>query len=219
MTSRRNVEIFTEYSQREPEGRRKRVVLRFLTSPVEIVGDGRVEGVVVERNELVEEGGALRARPTGERETIPASLVFRSVGYRGVALPGVPFDEARGTIPHEGGRVLDAPGGEHVPGQYVVGWIKRGPSGIIGTNKRDAQETVKAILEDVAAGRVLQCAHPEREAIESLLDERCGDHVTYAHWESIDRAEKAAGEPQGRPRVKLCTVPELLDAAGLAVKS
>ena len=219
MTSRRNVEIFTGYSQREPEGKRKRVVLRFLTSPVEIVGDGRVEGIVVERNELVEENGSLRAKPTGERETIPASLVFRSVGYRGVALAGVPFDEARGTIPHEGGRVLDAPGGEHVAGQYVVGWIKRGPSGIIGTNKRDAQETVKALLEDVAAGRVLECAQPEREAVESLLEERCGDHVTYAHWESIDQAEKAAGEPQGRPRVKLCTVPELLDAAGLAVKS
>jgi ferredoxin--NADP+ reductase len=217
MTSRRNVEIFTEYSRREPEGKRKRVVLRFLTSPVEIVGDDKVEGVVVERNELVEENGALRAKPTGERETIPASLVFRSVGYRGVALPGVPFDEARGTIPHEGGRVLDAPAGQHVPGQYVVGWIKRGPSGIIGTNKKDAQETVKALLEDVAAGKVLACANPEREAIESLLDERCGDHVTYAHWESIDQAEKAAGEPQGRPRVKLCTVPELLEAAGRAV--
>jgi ferredoxin--NADP+ reductase len=217
MTSRRNVEIFTGYSEREPEGKRKRVVLRFLTSPVEIVGDDKVEGVVVERNELVEEDGALRARPTGERETIPASLVFRSVGYRGVELPGVPFDDRKAVIPNEGGRVLDAPGGEHVPGQYVVGWIKRGPSGIIGTNKKDAQETVKALLEDAAAGRVLQCAQPQREAIEALLEERCGDHVTYAHWESIDRAEKAAGEPQGRPRVKLCTVPELLEAAGRAV--
>jgi ferredoxin/flavodoxin---NADP+ reductase len=216
MTSRRNVEIFTEYAQRTPEGKRKRVVLRFLTSPVEIVGDGKVEGVVVERNELVQApDGSLKAKPTGQRETIPASLVFRSVGYRGVAMPGVPFDEARGTIPNAGGRVLDAAGGEQVPGQYVVGWIKRGPSGIIGTNKRDAQETVKAILEDVAAGRVLACSQPGRESIEALLAERCGDHVTYAHWQAIDQAERAAGEPHGRPRVKLCTITELLDAAGL----
>src|SRR3954465_7476324 len=145
MTSKRNVEILTEYSQRTPEGKRKRVVLRFLTSPVEIVGDGRVEGVVVERNELVQaDDGSLKARSTGERETIPAGLVFRSVGYRGVALEGVPFDDARAVIPNDLGRVLTEAGGEQLPGQYVVGWIKRGPSGIIGTNKRDAQETVKA---------------------------------------------------------------------------
>jgi ferredoxin--NADP+ reductase len=161
MTSKRNVDIFTENSRRTPEGKRKRVVLRFLTSPVEILGAGKVEGVVVERNELVPaEDGSLKAKPTGERETIPASLVFRSVGYRGVALPGVPFDERRAVIPNEQGRVLDGPGGEQVPGQYVVGWIKRGPSGIIGTNKKDAQETVKSLLEDVAAGKVLQCAQP-----------------------------------------------------------
>jgi ferredoxin/flavodoxin---NADP+ reductase len=220
ITSRRNVEIFTEYSQRTPEGKRKRVVLRFLTSPVEIVGDGKVEGVVVERNELVQaDDGSLKARSTGERETIPADLVFRSVGYRGVALAGVPFDDARAVIPNEQGRVLTEAGGEQVPGQYVVGWIKRGPSGIIGTNKRDAQETVKALLEDVAAGRMLDCTQPERESIEALLAERCGDHVTYAHWETIDQAEREAGEPHGRPRVKFCTVAELLDAGGVAVRS
>jgi ferredoxin--NADP+ reductase len=220
MTSRRNVEIFTEYSRREPTGKPKRVVLRFLTSPVEILGEDKVEGVVVERNQLVGgDNGALRAQPTGERETIPASLIFRSVGYRGVELPGVPFDDRGAVIPNEGGRVLDAPGGEQVPGQYVVGWIKRGPSGIIGTNKKDAQETVKALLEDVAAGKVLQCAQPEREAIEALLAERCPGRVTYADWESIDQTERAAGGPQGRPRVKLCTVPELLAAAGVTVES
>ena len=163
--------------------------------------------------------GSLKARSTGERETIPASLVFRSVGYRGVALEGVPFDEARAVIPNELGRVLSEAGGEPVPGQYVVGWIKRGPSGIIGTNKRDAQETVKALLEDVAAGRMLACTQPERESIEALLAERCGDHVTYAHWETIDQAEREAGEPHGRPRVKFCTVAELLDAGGVAVRS
>jgi ferredoxin/flavodoxin---NADP+ reductase len=220
MTSRRNVEIFTEYSQREPAGKHKRVVMRFLTSPVEILGDGKVEAVVVERNRLVQrEDGSLRAEPTGERETIPASLVFRSVGYRGVELAGVPFDDRRAVIPNDAGRVLDAAGGEQIPGQYAVGWIKRGPSGIIGTNKKDAQETVKALLEDVAAGKVLRCAQPEREAIETLLAERCPDHVTYADWESIDQTERAAGEPQGRPRVKLCTVPELLAAAGVTVES
>ena len=110
-------------------------------------------------------------------------------------------------------------GGEQVPGQYVVGWIKRGPSGIIGTNKSDAQETVKALLEDVAAGKVLHCAQPEREAIETLLAERCADHVTYADWESIDQTERDAGEPQGRPRVKLCTVPSCSTPRGVTVRS
>jgi ferredoxin--NADP+ reductase len=137
--------------------------------------------------------------------------VFRSIGYRGVPLPDVPFDERRCVSPNEGGRVLS--GGAPVAGEYAVGWIKRGPTGIIGTNKKDAQETVDLLFEDVDAGRLPEPDDPDRDSLEELLDERAPEHVTYAGWEAIDRKEKEMGEPHGRPRVKLCTFDELLEAA------
>ena len=225
-TSRRNVEIFTDFASRQPEGKPKRVVLRFCCSPVEILGDGRVEKIVIARNELVrEESGAIRARDTGEREEIECGLVLRSIGYKGAGLAGVPFDSDRGLIPNEDGRVVDPDSGRQVPGHYAVGWIKRGPSGVIGTNKKDAQETVDAILADLEAGKI-----PDRTAnrrtrggeaedvapIEPLLAERAPDHVTYAGWQAIDRAEVAAGEPRGRPRVKFCRIEEMVEAARAA---
>ena len=176
-------------------------------------GTGWVERIVVGRNQLHEEDGSVRARDTGERETIECGLVLRSIGYLGKPLDeGLPFDERRGVMSNESGRVTD--GGEQVPGLYATGWIKRGPSGVIGTNKKDSQETVNALLEDLAAGRV-----PEPElaadatAIESVLAERVPDHITYEGWQSIDDAEKAAGEPHGRPRVKFCRVEEMVEAA------
>jgi ferredoxin--NADP+ reductase len=212
LTCRKNVEILTGYAGREPEGKRRRIVLRFLLSPVEITGDGRVQGVTVCRNELAAgDGGAVRARATEELETIDCGLVFRSIGYRGMPLEDLPFDDSRGVIPNDGARVLGD--GTPLPGEYVTGWIKRGPTGIIGTNKRDAQETVDAILADLDAGSLPSPADPDRDALEELLAERRPDHVTYAGWEAIDRAEKATGEPQGRPRVKLCSFEELLEAA------
>jgi ferredoxin/flavodoxin---NADP+ reductase len=131
-----------------------------------------------------------------------------------VPLDGVPFDEHRGVIPNEGGRVLEEPAGAVVLGEYCVGWIKRGPSGVIGTNKKDAHETVDLLLEDVRAGAVGTPQAPDRAALEALVAERKSDHVTYAGWESIDQRERALGEPQERPRVKLCSREELLDAAG-----
>jgi ferredoxin/flavodoxin---NADP+ reductase len=211
-TARKNVEILTGYAGREPEGKPRRIVLRFLSSPVEILGTDRVEGIRICRNELRNEDGSLRACSTDTIEELDCGIVFRSIGYRGIPVDGVPFDERRGTIPHEGGRILGE-GGEPLTGEYVVGWIKRGPTGIIGTNKRDAQETVDSLLEDLDAGRLNEPAEPSRDALEELLDERKPDHVTYAGWEAIDRVEKAAGEPQGRPRVKLTTTDELLEAA------
>jgi len=212
-THRRNVEIFREFAARAPEGKRKRVVLRFCCSPVEIKGEGRVESIVLGRNELYrDESGAIRARDTGEREELDCGLVFRSIGYKGVGLEGLPFDTARGLIPNRAGRVVDADSGEQVPGHYAVGWIKRGPSGVIGTNKKDAAETVQAIFEDLEADRV-----PDRagaaQPIAELLDERGGDHVTYMGWQAIDAAEVGAGEPHGRPRVKFCRVHEMIEAA------
>jgi ferredoxin/flavodoxin---NADP+ reductase len=214
ITPRKNVEILRDYSAKEPVGKERRIVLRFLVSPVEIVGDEKVEAIRIVRNELHrEDDGSLRPRPTEQTEEIPCGLVFRSIGYRGVPLPGVPFDERRCVIPNDGGRVLASAGGEPVPGEYAVGWIKRGPTGIIGTNKKDAQESVDLIYEDLDAGRLPQPEDPDRDSLEELLDERAPEHVTYAGWEAIDRHERDKGEPHGRPRVKLCSFDELLEAA------
>jgi ferredoxin/flavodoxin---NADP+ reductase len=214
-TNRRNVEIFTGFAEREPEGKRRRIVMRFMRSPVEIKGDGRVESVVVGRNRLEQgDDGRVHAVDTGEREEIECGLVLRSIGYKGVGLDGLPFDEGRGVIPNDHGRVTDPDTGEQVPGQYVVGWIKRGPSGVIGTNKKDALDTVEALLADVAAGRVPEPAGDSSpESIEALLEERAPDFITFDAWQEIDRAEVARGEPHGRPRVKFTTLEEMLEAA------
>ena len=214
ITHRRNVEILTDYAGREPEGRPKRIRLRFLVSPVAIRGDERVEAMEIVRNELYRDGdGRLRARSTEKHETIECGLVLRSIGYRGVPLPDVIFDESDGVIPNEGGRVRDPHKQEFVRGEYAVGWIKRGPTGVIGTNKRDAQETVDFLFEDMHEGRLLEPSDPSRDSLEALISERKPDAVAYAGWEAIDAAEKSAGEPHGRPRVKLCSFEELLEAA------
>jgi ferredoxin--NADP+ reductase len=209
--ARRNVEVLRDYAAREPAGKPRRVVLRFTVSPARILGDGRVEAVEIVRNELVaDDRGRISAVATDERETIPCELVFRSVGYHGVALPGVPFDESRGTMPNDGGRVLDEEG-RPLPGVYCAGWIKRGPTGVIGTNKKDATETVTLLLEDAREGRLPSPAEP-RDLVE-VLSERGVEPVVYAGWEAIDATEKTAGEPHGRPRIKLCTWDELLAAS------
>jgi ferredoxin--NADP+ reductase len=213
MIAKKNVEILEGYAAREPTGKPRRIVLRFLVSPIEILGEERVEGIRICHNELVaDESGAIRARPTDRVEEIQCGLVFRSIGYRGLPLEDLPFDDRRCVIPNEGGRIL-GDSGRALIGEYVVGWIKRGPTGIIGTNKRDAQETVNLLLEDLDAGRLLDPDDADRDSLEALLAECAPDHITYAGWEAIDRTEKAAGEPQGRPRVKLCSFEELLDAA------
>ncbi len=219
-TARRNVEILREYAAREPKGHAKRIALRFLASPVALKPDerGHLGAVELVRNELVAgEDGRLRAQATDEHETLPAGLVFRAIGYRGIPLPRVPFDERSGVIPNEGGRVRDAESGRALPGEYVVGWIKRGPSGVIGTNKKDAQETVDAMFADLAASSNGHAAHrpeePDAEAIEALLRERQPELVSYAGWEAIDRHEREAGEPAGRPRVKVTSIEEMLRIA------
>jgi ferredoxin--NADP+ reductase len=245
ITARRNVEILRSYAERPPAGRAKRIVLRFLLSPNALLPDdsGHLGMVELARNELVADQTdpahpQLRARATGAGETIAAGLMFRAIGYRGVALPGVPLDARRGVIPNEGGRVLGAPegdgdgsrgkggggddAGEHsrpggrLRGEYVVGWIKRGPSGVIGTNKKDAQETVDAILADAAPGGdgLNAPSSPDADAIERLLRKRQPALVTYDGWASIDRHERSLGESSGRPRVKLTRIEEMLRVAG-----
>jgi ferredoxin--NADP+ reductase len=220
--SRRNVEILRSYAARPPSGRRKRIVLRFLLSPVALIADerGRVGAVEFVRNELrPDDHGALRAYAGSGRETIQAGLVFRAIGYRGVPLPGVPFDDRTAVIPNVDGRVIDPGTGSAVGGEYVVGWIKRGPTGVIGTNKKDAQQTVSAILADLSAaahGSGKPARRPEAsdpEAIEGLLLARQPALVTYAGWSEIDRHERALGVSAGRPRVKLTRIEEMLRVA------
>jgi len=201
--SERNLAVLRDFAAREPTGKPRRVVFSFFHSPVAILGDERVEGVDLVCNEL---DANERAVPTDEHETISCGLVFRSVGYHGVELPGVPFDPASGTIPNERGRVS--------PGVYCAGWIKRGPTGVIGTNKKDAAETVETLLEDAAAGRLEPKPDATAVAVDALLFERGVDVVEYDGWMAIDEAERTAGEKSGRPRVKLCSWDELLAAAG-----
>jgi ferredoxin--NADP+ reductase len=213
-TRDRNLEILREYAARERAGAPRRIVLHFLVSPLEIIGSERVEALVVVHNELYEsEDGSMRPQPTGRRTTLPVGLVFRAIGYQGVPLPGIPFDAMAGVIPNQAGRIMDPRTGEPVTGEYVVGWIKRGPRGIIGTNKPDSQETVRMLLEDLAAGHLDKEEVPSRAVLERLLAERRHDFVSYDDWQLIDLLEQERGRALGdRPRVKFSRVEEMLHA-------
>ena len=215
-TARKNVELLHEFASRaQPSAPRRRIALRFLRSPVQIDGDEKVESVDIRRNEIARaDNGALRARPVDEEvETIECGLVLRSVGYRAVPLPDVPFDERYFVLPNERGRVL-GPDREPLSGVYAVGWIKRGPTGILGTNKRDAEETARCLAEDMRSGALGQPACPAREQLDALLGERQPDVVTADAWRAIDGEELERGNREGRPRVKLASREELLAAAG-----
>jgi len=210
-TAERNVEMFRDYAAREPQGKSHRIELRFLRSPIEILGegdDGPVTGVRVSVNELVDG----RAVPTGEEEVIECGLVLRSIGYRGRPLDDIPFDERRGLIRNAGGRVCGEDG-EPLGGEYVVGWIKRGPSGVIGTNKKDATDTVARIVEDAEAGRLPEPgAAGDAAAVGEWLRGSAPGVVEWDGWEAIDEHERGLGEPAGRPRVKLVRLAELFEA-------
>jgi len=203
-TVRNNIKVLRGYAEREPRGAKRRIVFRFRTSPVEIKGEGRVESIVLGRNALVNEDGRIVAKDTGEREEVPAQLVVRAVGYRGVPTPGLPFDEKSGTIPHTGGRI-DGSGNE-----YVVGWIKRGPTGVIGSNKKDSQDTVDTLIADLSGADLADFDADYSEKLVEWLLERQPKLITDDHWKLINEYERAAGEPHGRPRVKVTSVAELL---------
>ena len=210
--ARRNDKIVRGYAALAGGEKARRIELRFLLSPIEIHGANAVEAVTFARNELVaSDDGSLRARATAERLTIPAHTVFRAIGYRGTPLPGVPFDEARGVVANAGGRVTDDQGVRH--GEYVVGWAKREPSGVIGTNKKDAADTVERLLEDLGGGRLLSPAPVSDAALAAYIHDRAPRAVDYAGWVRIDRHELALGAASGRPRVKLTTIAELLAIA------
>ena len=208
--AKKNIEILREFASRQPEGKPRRLHIRFLVSPVEIEGTDRVAGIRLERNVLEEQNGYINAVGNGSFETLPVGMVLRSVGYRGVALPGVPFDERKGIIPNREGRVLDSTGGSVVHGEYTAGWIKRGPSGVIGTNKADAQETVKALLEDLPNLMPASDDAANPQAIVRLLRERGVQYVTFKDWQALDKYESEAGQKTGRPRVKVTRVEEML---------
>jgi ferredoxin/flavodoxin---NADP+ reductase len=215
-TARKNVQLLREFAARPADaGARRRIELRFLRSPVAIRGNGKVEAIDVRRNEIVRAGdGALKARPVGEDvETIECGLVLRSVGYRAVPLPDVPFDERYFVLPNERGRVLAAAGGP-LAGVYAVGWIKRGPTGILGTNKRDAEETMGCLADDLRAGALAPPPRAGREQLDALLRARKPDLVTADGWRAIDAQELERGRGERRPRVKLASRDELLAAAG-----
>lgn len=201
----KNLEYLTEFSQRKPEGKPRRVHFRFLWSVQEILGDGKVEAIRMVRNELTPtDSGYLSARPTDETIEIPVGMVLRSVGYRGVALPGVPFNDRWGGIPNDNGRIFDADTQTTLPGAYVAGWAKRGPSGVIGTNKKDAEETVQRMLEDLR--------HIRRATggdIADTLKSKGVRYISFDDWKRIDEAEIKAGEAVGRPRIKFTSVDDM----------
>lgn len=209
----RNLQTLLRYSQNGDENKSRRIHMRFLVSPTQVLGSDAVEAIEVVHNELYQASdGSLRPRPTDVTETLPAGLVFRSIGYKGVAIPNVPFDDRAGIIPNAEGRVLDPDKTQTLVGEYVVGWIKRGPTGIIGTNKPDAQETADQMLEDLAAGRTLSPSTPAPESIEALLHERGVEYVTFADWLKLDALEQERGKALNRPRLKFTNVEEMLQA-------
>ncbi len=212
----KNVEILQEYAAREFNGKSRKIVMRFLVSPTEMIGDDHVEAIKIVNNELyLNERGTLRPRATENFETLPVDMVFRSVGYRGVPLPDVPFYDRWGTIPNDKGRVFtEHEGDEQSIGDYVVGWIKRGPSGIIGTNKPDAIESANMFLEDLADGNVLNPTDTSAETVQNLIESRQPQYVTFADWERLDEMERQRGEELGRDRVKFTVIDDMLDALG-----
>jgi ferredoxin--NADP+ reductase len=213
----KKVEILKGYVARTPSGKPKKLIIRFLVSPVELIGNeaGEVVAMRLVRNKLeATAAGTLQAKPTGEFETLPVGLVFRSVGYRGVALPGVPFHDSWGVILNEKGRVLDPDTKQPVVGQYAAGWIKRGPSGVIGTNKPDAAQTVACMMEDLAAGRILEPEEAEAAAARRMMSERQPRCVSYEDWLKLNELEVSRGRAGGRPRMKFTRVEDMLAALG-----
>tara|TARA_R110002073_G_scaffold5880_13_gene35823 strand:- start:1841 stop:3232 length:1392 start_codon:yes stop_codon:yes gene_type:complete len=207
----KNVAAIEDFAARTSTGKSKELVIRFLVSPTELVGDknGHVSGIKILKNEAyAAEDGSVKARATDIEETIPVGLVFRSVGYRGAPLPEIPFNESWGTINNESGRIVD--NGTVVTGLYTAGWIKRGPTGVIGTNKTCAQETVNMMVEDLKAGKILSPVSSAIEDAKTLVDSRVENVFSYADWNKLDEIETSRGAAQGRPRVKFTKVSDML---------
>jgi ferredoxin/flavodoxin---NADP+ reductase len=213
----KKVEVIQSYADNEPTGKSHTLTVRFLVSPVELVddGEGNIALMRMVKNELyATDAGTLRPRATEVFEELPVTMVFRSIGYRGVAIPDVPFYSSWGVILNKEGRVIDPETQEPIVGEYTGGWIKRGPSGVIGTNKPDALETVKSMLEDVAAEQTLCPEYPNPEKIAALVASRQPEFFTYDDWTRLDEMELKNGQALGRPRLKFTSVEDMLTALG-----
>ena len=214
--ARNKVEFIAAHAGKAEGSKARKIRLRFRVSPVELVGEGgKVTAIKLERNKLVDDGrGGVKAVGTGEFETHPVGLVLRSVGYRGIPVPGVPFDEKKGHIPNKDGRIISAPDAAPLPGQYVVGWAKRGPSGLIGTNRADSVATVKSLLDDLKAGLVPECIDASLEATLKLLAAKGVKSLSYADWQALDKLEKERGAKAGKIREKFTRIEDMRAALG-----
>lgn len=206
LTRKKNIEILQKFASLDASQKRKKFFVRFLRSPVEIKGGGRVERIVLEKNRLEGEPGRQKAKGTGEKEEMACGLLFRSVGYHGVPTPGVPFDERAGVIPNQEGRVTES--GQVVPGLYAAGWIKRGPTGVIGTNKADSSETIRHIFEDIS--HLTPCLRRDTRPLLESLKKKGVRVVNFPDWKRIDAREIERGQPAGKPREKFTSVAEML---------
>ncbi len=205
--SARNVELFRGFLNAGGAAKKRHVHLHFLKSPVALLGNERLGGVVLEKNRLQGAPFEQQARGTGERSEIPCGLLFRSIGYKGAPVAGIPFDERKGVLPNRDGRLLD--GDNVIPGLYCAGWIKRGPTGIIGTNRADSVATVNSLLADLPALEALGRADGA-DALLPLLAERGARTISFDDWLKIDAAEVARGEPKQKPREKFTRLAEIL---------
>ncbi|MFL6154529.1 MAG: 4Fe-4S ferredoxin, partial [Marmoricola sp.] len=196
--------MLAEIASRATTPGRRRIVLRFCAAPVRILGTESVSGIELERTRLEVVDGRTVAVGTGESEILETQMVLRSVGYRGVPIPGLPFDDVTSTVPNAAGRVE--------PGLYVAGWIKRGPTGFIGTNKSCSEETVAALFDDLAAGLLTE-PDADADALELWLAERVPAQIGLAGWQALDAEERRRGAEQGRPRVKLLDLEEMRTVA------
>ena len=207
----KNIDCIQKFSQRPIDGKSRLLTIRFLLSITDLIAeDGKVSAIKLVKNELVQgDDGSIQPRATDQKETLTVGLVFRSVGYKGLPLPNIPYDQDRGTILNVSGRVVDE-SGDAVTGLYTAGWIKRGPSGVIGTNKTCAKETVACMLEDLSSGRFNEPENPSIEAVAALVTEREPEAISYQQWHTIDTEEVRKGEAQGRPRVKFTRIADMI---------
>jgi ferredoxin--NADP+ reductase len=217
-TAEKNFEVLRGWADRRPTGAPRRIVFHFNVSPVEVIGDDRVRAVRLVRNRLEPDGrGDVRAVATDEESTLPVGLIFRSVGYCGVAITGLPFDEARGVIPNAEGRVVEHEGSHTaLDGVYVCGWIKRGPTGVIGTNKVCAMQTVDHLLADAVSGRIT-AAPGDPDTLLALLRQRGASPTDWNDWYRLDAHEVERGKATGKPREKLTTLQEMLERLGARI--
>jgi ferredoxin--NADP+ reductase len=213
-STKKNVDYLTEVSAVPPSGAPRRVLCRFLVSPVELLGEGgKLRAVRIEHNELVAGAdGAPRPRGTERTEEIEVDLLFKAVGYRGTPLEGVPFDQRTTVFPNVDGRIVDPASGRPIAGQYVVGWAKRGPTGLIGTNAADSQATVASLLADVAGHTALEDPAKDPRAIEEVLRERGVDFVSYGDWQRLDQDEQSRGAAAGKVRLKYTAIDSMMAA-------